>query len=59
MMTSQVEYDILRSTNKFLLEPENELARSYYNSLYREFAICDLKHYKSGNVYMFFSFLYI
>jgi hypothetical protein len=28
----------------------DQLAKKYYDSLYREFAICDLKHYKSGNV---------
>ncbi|KAF9048563.1 folate-sensitive fragile site protein Fra10Ac1-domain-containing protein [Panaeolus papilionaceus] len=26
-----------------------QLAEKYYASLYREFALCDLKHYKSGN----------
>ena len=29
---------------------EDRLAQKYYDSLYREFAVCDLKHYKSGNV---------
>lgn len=29
---------------------EEKLAHKYYSSLYREFAVCDLKHYKSGNV---------
>lgn len=29
---------------------EEKLASKYYSSLYREFAVCDLKHYKSGNV---------
>ncbi|KAF5342285.1 hypothetical protein D9611_001828 [Ephemerocybe angulata] len=28
---------------------DDQLARKYYDSLYREFAVCDLKHYKSGN----------
>jgi protein FRA10AC1 len=28
----------------------DQLAAKYYASLYREFALCDLKHYKSGNV---------
>ncbi|EJD06896.1 uncharacterized protein FOMMEDRAFT_152223 [Fomitiporia mediterranea MF3/22] len=28
---------------------EDRLAQKYYASLYREFAVCDLKHYKSGN----------
>ena len=31
----------------------DQLAKKYYDSLYREFAICDLKHYKSGNVRRF------
>jgi hypothetical protein len=29
---------------------DEQLATKYYTSLYREFAVCDLKHYKSGNV---------
>lgn len=29
---------------------EDRLAENYYHSLYREFAVCDLKHYKSGHV---------
>ena len=29
---------------------EEKLAHKYYSSLYREYAVCDLKHYKSGNV---------
>jgi protein FRA10AC1 len=29
---------------------EDKLASKYYESLYREYAVCDLKHYKSGNV---------
>ena len=29
---------------------DDKLAGKYYESLYREFAVCDLKHYKSGNV---------
>ncbi|KAF7773687.1 hypothetical protein Agabi119p4_5854 [Agaricus bisporus var. burnettii] len=28
---------------------EDKLAEKYYENLYREFALCDLKHYKSGN----------
>ncbi|KIY51752.1 hypothetical protein FISHEDRAFT_14742, partial [Fistulina hepatica ATCC 64428] len=28
---------------------DDRLARKYYDSLYREFAVCDLKHFKSGN----------
>ena len=28
----------------------DQLAAKYYATLYREFALCDLKHYKSGNV---------
>ena len=33
---------------------DEQLATKYYTSLYREFAVCDLKHYKSGNVRFFF-----
>ncbi|KAI0822476.1 folate-sensitive fragile site protein Fra10Ac1-domain-containing protein [Trametes gibbosa] len=28
---------------------DDRLAKKYYSSLYREYAVCDLKHYKSGN----------
>ena len=28
----------------------DKVAQKYYSSLYREYAVCDLKHYKSGNV---------
>ena len=54
------EFDILKASHKFLREDENpearnsswndQLAQKYYDSLFREFAVCDLKHYKSGNV---------
>ncbi|PIL35376.1 hypothetical protein GSI_02102 [Ganoderma sinense ZZ0214-1] len=53
------EFDILKGSHKFLREddevPEHQLswderlAKKYYSSLYREYAVCDLKHYKSGN----------
>lgn len=53
------EFDILKASHKFLRDDEAEdpkaswndqLAQKYYSSLFREFAVCDLKHYKSGNV---------
>ena len=55
------EFDILRDSHKFLrhdndlAESHNtswndQLAQKYYDNLFREFAVCDLKHYKSGNV---------
>jgi protein FRA10AC1 len=51
------EFDILKASHKFLREDEDhntswndQLAQKYYGSLFREFAVCDLKHYKSGNV---------
>jgi protein FRA10AC1 len=47
-------------SDRFLREDEPEkdasaswgdqLARKYYDNLYREFALCNLKHYKTGNV---------
>ncbi|KAF8554468.1 hypothetical protein OG21DRAFT_1376044, partial [Imleria badia] len=54
------EFDILKASHKFLRDDaeadgstgtswNDQLAKKYYDSLYREFAICDLKHYKSGN----------
>ncbi|EIM90703.1 uncharacterized protein STEHIDRAFT_165231 [Stereum hirsutum FP-91666 SS1] len=52
------EFDILKSSHRFLhddtdgkkdLSWSDQLARKYYESLFREFAVCDLKHYKSGN----------
>jgi len=55
------EFDILKASHKFLRQ-DNDLAKShntdwndqlaqkYYDSLFREFAVCDLKHYKTGNV---------
>jgi len=57
------EFDILKASHKFLRDEEgnaeserkakswnDQLAEKYYANLYREFAVCDLKHYKSGNV---------
>ena len=55
------EFDILKASHKFLREDDaaaeaqnaswnDQLAQKYYDSLFREFAVCDLKHYKSGNV---------
>ncbi|KAG5337282.1 hypothetical protein C0989_009928 [Termitomyces sp. Mn162] len=53
------EFEILRNAHKFLRDEDDtdvkkqswdeQLASKYYASLYREFAVCDLKHYKSGN----------
>ncbi|KAF5339240.1 hypothetical protein D9758_013287 [Tetrapyrgos nigripes] len=56
--TGKTEFELLKSSHKFLREDdedennltwEDKLASKYYSSLYREFAVCDLKHYKSGN----------
>ena len=55
------EFDVLKASHKFLREDEDavetpntswndQLAQKYYDTLFREFAVCDLKHYKSGNV---------
>jgi hypothetical protein len=56
------EFDILRASHKFLRHDNDpsesshntswndQLAQKYYDNLFREFAVCDLKHYKSGNV---------
>lgn len=53
------EFEILKASHKFLRDGEErgsswdeQLAAKYYSSLYREFALCDLKHFKSGNFAM-------
>lgn len=58
------EFDILKSSHQFIRDSaltttdwNDQLAEKYYSSLYREFAICDLKHYKSGNVRLSLSLL--
>ncbi|KAI0368763.1 hypothetical protein BV20DRAFT_439896 [Pilatotrama ljubarskyi] len=58
-LQGNTEFDILKSSHKFLREDDEvdesqlpwdeRLAKKYYSSLYREYAVCDLKHYKSGN----------
>ncbi|KAJ7094291.1 folate-sensitive fragile site protein Fra10Ac1-domain-containing protein [Mycena epipterygia] len=55
----KTEFEILKASHKFLREDDREkgqalswdeqLATKYYDSLFREYAVCDLKHYKSGN----------
>ncbi|KAJ7196859.1 folate-sensitive fragile site protein Fra10Ac1-domain-containing protein [Mycena pura] len=55
----KTEFEILEASHKFLREEDedkgqpaswnDQLAAKYYDSLFREFAVCDLKHYKSGN----------
>ncbi|KIM40572.1 hypothetical protein M413DRAFT_164146 [Hebeloma cylindrosporum] len=54
--TGITEFEILKASHKFLRDEDEkpttwdeQLAGKYYESLYREFAVCDLKHYKSGN----------
>ncbi|KZP23745.1 hypothetical protein FIBSPDRAFT_1042606 [Athelia psychrophila] len=55
------EFEILKASHKFLRDDEeqqgkkeqswdDQIAAKYYATLYREFAVCDLKHYKSGNL---------
>ncbi|TFK46080.1 hypothetical protein OE88DRAFT_1602912, partial [Heliocybe sulcata] len=57
---ARTEFDILKASHRFLREDgertddkslpwEEQVAKKYYDNLYREFAVCDLKHYKSGN----------
>ncbi|KAF8318369.1 hypothetical protein DL93DRAFT_2030954, partial [Clavulina sp. PMI_390] len=57
------EFDILKENHRFIRDDEagpssssklqsweTALAAKYEASLFKEFAVCDLKHYKSGNV---------
>ncbi|KAJ7769051.1 folate-sensitive fragile site protein Fra10Ac1-domain-containing protein [Mycena olivaceomarginata] len=55
-LPGKTEFEILKASHKFLREGDDkpaswdeQLATKYYDSLFREYAICDLKHYKSGN----------
>ncbi|PVG04245.1 hypothetical protein CPB86DRAFT_694016 [Serendipita vermifera] len=55
------EFEILKQKHRFLREDQDEeqeqgagswddaLARKFYSNLWKEYALCDLKHYKSGN----------
>ncbi|EMD34006.1 hypothetical protein CERSUDRAFT_76167 [Gelatoporia subvermispora B] len=53
----KTEFDVLKASHRFLREDEPEggltweeqVAKKYYDNLYREYAVCDLKHYKTGN----------
>ncbi|KAI0342687.1 hypothetical protein BDW22DRAFT_1484270 [Trametopsis cervina] len=56
VLAGRTEFEILKESHKFLREDgnnehtwEDKLAQKYYDSLFREYAVCDLKHYKSGN----------
>ncbi|KAG8928838.1 hypothetical protein FRC03_010054 [Tulasnella sp. 419] len=55
----RTEFEALKEAHQFLRDDEEDLdalpweqqlAVKYYNELFKEYAICDLKHYKSGNV---------
>lgn len=62
-VSTTTEFDVLKAAHKFLRDEdqeghgntknnqswEDQVAKKYYDSLYREFGVCDLKHYKSGN----------
>ncbi|KAK7033327.1 folate-sensitive fragile site protein Fra10Ac1-domain-containing protein [Favolaschia claudopus] len=46
----KTEFEILKASHKSVhIDPISNLATKYYDSLFREYAVCDLKHYKSGN----------
>lgn len=49
------EFEVLKASHRFLRGDgqapaswEDEVADKYESTLFREFAVCDLKHYKSG-----------
>lgn len=58
----ECSFGILTWRHRFLRPDDEEtkdlswndkVAKKYYDNLYKEFAVCDLKHYKSGNVHHF------
>lgn len=54
--TEAVSFRFLREDDKQEdLSWDEQLAKKYYSNLYREYAVCDLKHYKSGNVGIYVS----
>ncbi|KAL1932006.1 hypothetical protein VTP01DRAFT_9062 [Rhizomucor pusillus] len=54
----KTEYDIVRENHKFVWDNEEEdegtweqrVAKKYYDKLFKEYAICDLKYYKQGKI---------
>lgn len=59
--TARNDWDVLKEKHRFLRDEEeeeedtgseydNEVARRYYKHLFKEYAIADMKHYKSGNL---------
>jgi protein FRA10AC1 len=50
MISADSHYRFLREDDDKHATWDDQVAQKYYSSLYREFAVCDLKHYKSGNV---------
>ncbi|KAH9945036.1 folate-sensitive fragile site protein Fra10Ac1-domain-containing protein [Epithele typhae] len=59
VQAATTEFEILKNSHQFLRDDgegderkmswDDRMAKKYYSSLYREYAVCDLKHYKSGN----------
>ncbi|KAM0788940.1 hypothetical protein ACM66B_003015 [Microbotryomycetes sp. NB124-2] len=56
---TKTELDVIKEKHQFIrdtdvdpksLSWEDQLALKYYNSLFREFALVNLKHYKSGQI---------
>lgn len=60
--TARNDWDVLKEKHRFLRDEEEgineangfeydiEVARRYYKHLFKEYAIADMKHYKSGNL---------
>lgn len=53
----KTDFDIIRENHKFLWEDEDEpssweeeLAKKYYDKLFKEYCIADLTYYKDGQV---------
>ncbi|RUS15858.1 folate-sensitive fragile site protein Fra10Ac1-domain-containing protein [Endogone sp. FLAS-F59071] len=63
--TVKTELDVLKENHKFIRDPdedessatwEQRVAKKYYNKLFKEYAICELKYYKEGKVGVAWSF---
>lgn len=62
----RTDLDVIRENHKFLWEDdevadtwEKQLAKKYYDKLFKEYCICDLSRYKENKVSSLFLYTYI
>lgn len=56
----RTDYDVIRENHRFLWDDdvpdswEQQLAKRYYDKLFKEYCICDLSRYKDNKVWLLF-----